>query len=73
MRVHFKGERGIESTFSEGLLIKGGSETFKICFFWGGWGRGQVGSVKRGEVKILGWGLEETMLIILEIQGVKTA
>ena len=43
MRVHFKGERGIESTFSEGLLIKGGSETFKICFFGGRWGRGRVG------------------------------
>ena len=41
MRVHFKGERGIESTFSEGLLIKGGSDTFRNCFFfWGGGGAG---------------------------------
>ena len=57
MRVHFKGERGIESTFSEGLLIKGGSDTFRNCFFFGGGGgRGGGGGVKRGEVNILGWG-----------------
>ena len=48
MRVHFKGERGIESTFSEGLLIKGGSETFKICFFLGGVGQGAGGLGKKG-------------------------
>ena len=56
MRVHFKGERGIESTFSEGLLIKGGSDTFRNCFFFWGGGRGWVGEVKRGEVNILGGG-----------------
>ena len=48
MRVHFKGERGIESTFSEGLLIKGGSDTFRICFFGGGGGQGVGGLGKKG-------------------------
>ena len=48
MRVHFKGERGIESTFSEGLLIKGGSDTFRICFFFWGGGQGVGGLGKKG-------------------------
>ena len=49
MRVHGKGERGIESTFSEGLLIKGGSDTFRICFFFlGGGGQGVGGLGKKG-------------------------
>ena len=49
MRVHFKGERGIESTFSEGLLIKGGSDTFRNFFFFGGGGgQGGGGLGKKG-------------------------
>ena len=48
MRVHFKGERGIESTFSEGLLIKGGSDTFRNCFFFWGGGQGVGGLGKKG-------------------------
>ena len=55
MRVHFKGERGIESTFSEGLLIKGGSDTFRICFFGGGGGQGVGGLGQYFRVGLIPW------------------